>query len=421
VVARVSSAVGMGEKIRPQVDLDLTRTAIGALVPGFSKPAGRAAKASFTLASEGDKTILQSFAFESGVASAQGSIEFDAGGFNSAKLSQLRVSPGDDMRVEAQQVKDTLRLVVRGGSIDARPFIQDLLANAAPGARDAEGPARELDLDLRANLLTGNNGQTISAMELKLVKRASSVREFRLSGRAGRAALTGGMLATAPSGPPQFFVRSSDGGALMSFLDLYRRMDGGQLQLVAMGSGNQMSGVLSVREFMLRNEPALRRLVNEGAGNRDEKTPPPIDTNAVAFDRLQVAFQRTGARLDLRDGAINGPSVGATIEGMLDFGRNQVALNGTFVPAYGVNNLFAKIPLFGPILGGGSNEGLIGVNFRISGAASAPLLSINPLSAIAPGFLRKIFGAADALQTPRAPELEPEARPRMPMSVSPGR
>jgi hypothetical protein len=176
-----------------------------------------------------------------------------------------------------------------------------------------------------------------------------------------------------------------------------------------------------VREFTLRNEPALRRLFNEGAGNRDDKNAPPVDPNVVAFDRLQVAFQRTGARLDLRDGAINGPSVGATIEGMLDFGRDQVALNGTFVPAYGVNNLFAKIPLFGPILGGGSNEGLIGVNFRISGPASAPLLSINPLSAIAPGFLRKIFGAADAMQTPRPPDPAPEARPRMPLSVSPGR
>ncbi len=422
VGARVSSVIGGGDKIRPQVELDLTKAAIGPIVPGFSKLAGRAAKASFQLVSEGDKSSLQSFSFESGAALAQGVIEFDAAGFNNAKLSHLRLSPGDDMRVEAQQSRDSLRLVVRGGTIDARPFIQDMLANSAPpGGRDNDGPPRELDLDLKANLLTGNNGQSMSNMELRLVKRASAVREFHLSGRTGRAALTGGMLATGPGAAPQFFVRSSDGGALMSFLDLYRRMDGGQLQLVALGSGNQMSGVLTVREFMLRNEPALRRLVAEGGGNRDERTPPPIDPNAVSFDRLQVSFQRTGARLDMRDGAINGPTVGATIEGMLDFGRDQVALNGTFVPAYGVNNLFAKIPLFGPILGGGANEGLIGVNFRITGAASAPLLSINPLSAIAPGFLRKIFGAADAMQTPRPPDPEPELRPRMPMSVSPSR
>jgi hypothetical protein len=42
---------------------------------------------------------------------------------------------------------------------------------------------------------------------------------------------------------------------------------------------------------------------------------------------------------------------------------------------------------------GGSNEGLFGVNYGITGAMSSPTLNVNPLSAVAPGFLRKIFGA----------------------------
>ena len=147
-----------------------------------------------------------------------------------------------------------------------------------------------------------------------------------------------------------------------------------------------------------------------------------IDPNAVAFDRLEVAFTRSGGRLDLRDGVVSGPSVGATIEGAIDFTRDQVALNGTFVPAYGLNNMFSRIPLFGPLLGGGANEGLIGINFRVAGPASAPLLTVNPLSAITPGFLRKIFGAADAVSLPpqSAPADSPPARrPQMPMSINP--
>jgi hypothetical protein len=202
-------------------------------------------------------------------------------------------------------------------------------------------------------------------------------------------------------------------------------MEGGQLQLVGLNAGPRMSGVLSIRDFLLRNEPALRRLVAEGAGGRFEDRAA-IDANAVQFNRLQAAFSRSPGRLELREGAINGPSIGATLEGALDYGRDQVALSGTFVPAYGVNNLFSKIPLFGPILGGGSNEGLIGVNFRISGSASAPLLTVNPLSAIAPGFLRKIFEAPDAIQQtlppdPSAPAPAPPPRSSMPMSITPGR
>ena len=70
-------------------------------------------------------------------------------------------------------------------------------------------------------------------------------------------------------------------------------------------------------------------------------------------------------------------------------------LSGTFVPVYAFNNLFAKIPVFGYILAGGTNEGLIGVNYRVTGLASAPTLNINPLSVIAPGIFRQIFGVSD--------------------------
>jgi hypothetical protein len=64
------------------------------------------------------------------------------------------------------------------------------------------------------------------------------------------------------------------------------------------------------------------------------------------------------------------------------------------------------VPLFGPLLGGGQNEGLFAVTFRIGGLASSPTLVVNPLSAVAPGFLRKIFGGVgspgDPASTPPA-------------------
>jgi hypothetical protein len=197
-------------------------------------------------------------------------------------------------------------------------------------------------------------------------------------------------------------------------------MDGGQLQLVGYGSSRRANGVLSVRNFTLRNEATLQKLVAEGARGREEQLP--FDPTAVSFERLEAAFTRNGGRLDLRDGVVSGPSVGATIDGGIDFTRDQVALNGTFVPAYGLNNMFSRIPLFGPLLGGGANEGLIGINFRITGPASAPVLSLNPLSVMTPGFLRKIFGAADSVTLPPQtlpPEGEQRRRPSMPMSINP--
>ena len=88
---------------------------------------------------------------------------------------------------------------------------------------------------------------------------------------------------------------------------------------------------------------------------------------------------------------MKGPIIGATIEGCIDYPGNQVRMSGTFVPMYGLNNMFGQIPIFGPLLGGGSNEGLIGVTYEVVGTPGQPQLRINPISAMAPGVFRKIF------------------------------
>jgi hypothetical protein len=87
--------------------------------------------------------------------------------------------------------------------------------------------------------------------------------------------------------------------------------------------------------------------------------------------------------------------MGLTAEGQINFARSDIDVSGTFVPAYSVNSMLNNIPLVGLLLGGGTNEGVFGVSYHVRGPISAPQVSINPLSAIAPGILRKIMGAVD--------------------------
>ena len=60
-------------------------------------------------------------------------------------------------------------------------------------------------------------------------------------------------------------------------------------------------------------------------------------------------------------------------------------MSGTFVPIYGLNNIFGQIPLFGLLLGGGSNEGVFGLTYEVVGTPDKPTLRVNPISAIFPG------------------------------------
>jgi hypothetical protein len=134
-----------------------------------------------------------------------------------------------------------------------------------------------------------------------------------------------------------------------------------------------------------------------------------LSANEVQFVKLKADFTRTASRLEFREAVIWGMQVGFTLGGWIDYGRDRTDIAGTFVPVYGLNNMFSQVPVVGLILGGGRNEGLFAVNFRISGPASSPTLTVNPLSAVAPGFLRKFFGVGEDVTATMPPAMVPNA------------
>ena len=395
---RVTSVIGVKDLPPAQVELDLQRTVIDGLLPGLVKPAGRPAKASFLLDSTPRGSTIDQLLFEAaGGVSARGSLELDANGaFRSARLTQFRLSSGDDMKIDADEVRDALKITVRASSMDARPFLKSLLADT--NAKDISA-TKDIDLDLRAATVIGANRQNLTGLDLKVSRQAGGVRNFQLQARVGRAPVIG-VTTRSTAGDPVVSISTGDGGAFLNFLDVYRRMEGGKFEFAARFDAAGVDGSFRVSDFILRDEPALRRLVTEGVALRDDKGALKIDTGASVFSRMQAAFMRSGGEITIRDGLLYGNQIGIKLDGAVDFDRDRLNVVGTFVPAYGVNNLFSQIPLFGPILGGGSNEGLFAVNFRATGAASAPQLTINPLSAIAPGLFRKIFGVGESAPGP---------------------
>jgi len=92
----------------------------------------------------------------------------------------------------------------------------------------------------------------------------------------------------------------------------------------------------------------------------------------------------------LHDGVVRGPVLGGTIDGMIDYANDEMHLRGTLIPLYGANNLLGQLPVVGLFLGG-EKEGLVGVTYEVVGKPGTPILHVNPLSALAPGLLRKVF------------------------------
>ena len=400
--ARITAPVASGEKTRAAVDLDFTRAAIDGPIPGFAKALGKPGRATLTVVPHDASTSLDDIAFEGGGATLRGSVELDKDGdFASAKFSQVKLSPGDEMRVDAQQTSDVLRISAHAANLDARPFLKALSASAQ-GTSSEDGKA-PLDVDLHSAILTGQNSQAITGAELKLSRRGGRTTRVTLNGRLGRQPIS---IATSQiDNAPHLSIRAGDAGAALLFMDLYKRMAGGQLEAnVALISSTRLDGYVTVHDFTLREDPAIRKLAAEGLASQARDAPgsdatgATVDASAMTFRKLEAKFTKSGNDVEVSDGSMFGPTLGATVQGRIDFGRDQVNLGGTFVPLFGVNNLFSQVPVIGPLLGGNKHEGLVGLSYRITGSAANPVLNVNPLSVLAPGFLRQIFGALDPTQ-----------------------
>ncbi len=387
VNARFVVPVGRPGRNPVRVEADLTRASVDGLLPGWTKAAGKPGRLTLSLTDTGQGSDLRDIALESGSVQLRGSASLNAeGGFERADLTSLKLSPGDDIRAQVERTGTGYRISAKGGVADARPFLRALTAPPRKGGKDASG--RDVEADLSFAILTGFNEEALTNASLKLSLRGDDVRQARIQGRLRSAGVSLEVAKAERGSPPVLNAETSDAGAALRFLDIYKRMQGGFLSLQMTMNDGPQSGLLQVRSFALRNEPALGRIMAQGE-SEDRRS----DANDVGFDRLRAAFQRTGTRVTFAEAAISGPAMGFTLGGWIDTGKDRTDVSGTFVPLYGLNNVVSQVPIFGPLLGGGHNEGLFGINFRVAGAMSAPNISVNPLSAIAPGFLRKLFGA----------------------------
>jgi hypothetical protein len=367
---------------RLSIDADLTAAKVENVLPGWVKPAGKAARATFVLINKPQSTRIEDLVIDGSGTSMKGSIEIDTSGdLVSANFPVFSPSDGDKAALKADRAADgTLRVSMRGEVYDGRGFLKSAMAGSS-AERKAKRP-EDLDLDIKLGAVAGHHGEALRALELKLSRRAGHIRTFSLGAKLGRDTPLIGDL-RGRGGRQVLYLETNDAGALFRLTDVYPRMNGGQMW-VAMdpptSDPTPQDGTLTVRDFAIRGEAALERAVSGSQAAR----------NAVAFSRMNVQFTRTPGKLAVRDGVVKGPTIGATIDGTIDYGRDDVRMRGTLVPLYGLNNMFGQLPIVGLFLGG-SNEGLVGITYEVVGTPSTPVLRVNPISAGAPGLLRKLF------------------------------
>ncbi len=368
------------------------------------KPKGQ--PATLKLTGTLDKGFIQSIdtlaVSGAGMTIASGSVGFARDAKNEpvlakATLKGLRLGANDADIEAAWPSENSLKAKVTGASFDARDIMgtakkPDVQPQAQPTAPKTAKTPMGYDITLNLKRLYLADVPLDNATGAFIGNTGGTVKSASLDGTAMDAPLklrydAGGLLLNAASA-----------GKGLAALGVTDRLRGGTLLVEAGpmqgGQPGDAKGKIVLKDFSVARAPVLAKLINllslPGLLNILEQ-----DTG-LKFERaeaeLTILNRNGGPTISLKDGRTSGSSLGLTFEGDIDTAADTLALQGTVVPMSEVNSMLSSIPLVGDILTGGKKgSGIFAATYSIKGATSNPDVSINPLSVLTPGILRRIL------------------------------
>jgi hypothetical protein len=186
-------------------------------------------------------------------------------------------------------------------------------------------------------------------------------------------------------------ISTIDAGKALQAADWTRRLKGGKLLVTGGQSqpGGPIIGKFQLKKFKVTEAPALARVLQVLSLTGIFSV---LNQDGLEFVTLDGDFRYYGGALEIKNTRAFGSSIGITAEGAVYVEDETADLSGTVVPAYTINRVLGSIPILGTLLTGGKNEGLFAADYELSGRLENPRISVNPLSALAPGFFRKLIG-----------------------------
>ncbi|MCD2175223.1 YhdP family protein [Rhizobium sp. C4] len=358
---------------------------------GWEKGAGVPATVEFVSRKEGDHFVISDFDFSGDGFGAKGSLQTDGQGVAMAEFSKVRLAPTDDIAVKIVRSGGRYAITASGKSADARGLLTRLKSQGA-----TEGGNIDFSVNAKISSIIGFNNETLKNVEAAYSVKNGKPIAVKLTAVTGNDQAVVAKLAQDTGIARSIDMTATDAGALSRFTGLYNNMRGGLMNVgMRYVADGVWRGVIDVRDFQLVNEQRLQEIVSTRSGkdgkSLNDAVKKNIDVSSQKFSRGYGRILIDGDIVRIENGVVRGEQVGATFQGVLRDGNGQMNMTGTFMPAYGLNRLFAELPIIGLFLGNGKDRGLIGITFRLSGPAEQPGLQINPLSLIAPGVFRSIF------------------------------
>lgn len=383
-----------GGAARINADADLTNLVLKAEPLGWAKPAGVPAtmRLSGFMGADGGGRI-EALALRGEEIFADGSIGFGTDGqITRANFSRIQLgSAVDTGLIYGRKTNGRVGILIKGARLDLRhAFAEALEGDAAPPTAPAGQSREETDINLQVGRVFLRDDLGVFDLNGGIRLRGGALRAANINGKLNGSAPAKVLAERRPEGMA-IRVTTPDAGAFIRATDIFTGAYDGQLVLDAVRrdtvSPAQISGRILVNDMVVHDAPTLSRIL---AGGAIASLMGDLANGGIKFSKIELPFSGVGPRWQIKNGVAYGPQIGLTLDGGYDVANSRLALNGSVSPAYAINGALGNVPLLGSLLTGGEGGGVFGVTFSVDGDTNKPVVAVNPLSALAPGFLRKI-------------------------------
>lgn len=382
-------------------------------VPLWGKAPGMDGVAELSLApGASGRYEFRSFAVSSGGLVASGTIQSGADG-RPQQLDVARLVLGETTLTGtvAWDLAGAYQVSLAGERLDLRPLLDGLTEMAAGGTLPQIALAAQFDRVILSD------SRIFTALQAFGEHQGGTWRQFQAV-----AALPSGAPVTAniagAAGAYSIAVTTTDAGELFREFGIFQGAQGGNMDLRGVYNGppgqKVFDGGVQVDAFRVANAPALAQILSLASLTGLNNV---LQGQGITFVGFEAPFKYRNGDVAVGQARAWGPALGITLEGQFSRRTDEVNLAGTVVPAYTINRVLGAIPLLGELLVG---EGVFAIAYRVRGEASQPTVTVNPLSALTPGFLRGIiFGfqpeganpSGEREELAEEPEEEPEPEP----------
>ncbi|MCD8526474.1 MAG: DUF3971 domain-containing protein [Alphaproteobacteria bacterium] len=281
-----------------------------------------------------------------------------------------------------------MKIILNGKFLDARALLKD---DKKP---DAE-PKTPMLISVSVDQMRTADDQTVQYAKIYAdINAEGAFDQFEVDAIAGAGDV---YLRYKPDeqGERSFHFEADDAGAALKAFGVYDNIVDGTISVHARPvdgpQSRNLSGTATLNNFKVVKAPALARLLGamsvpgllELLGN-----------DGLVFSKLESGFtwnyKQAGSLLTLKDGRTSGNSLGLTFDGTINRGTDIMDLKGTIIPLSTMNKIVGSIPLIGDLITGGTGS-VFAATYTMRGETEDPDVSVNPLSVLTPGILRRIL------------------------------